>query len=63
MLVLYRKIGERILVPNYDLTVTVTAVKGKKVWLGFSAPTELEVYREEAWQKFSPQSLSPPRKE
>jgi carbon storage regulator CsrA len=38
MLVLSRKIGERILVPHSELAVTVIAVEGKAVRLGISAP-------------------------
>jgi len=47
MLVLSRKLGERILVPHCDLTVTVVAIEGKTVRLGISAPAEVGVYREE----------------
>ena len=51
MLVLSRKIGERIVVPHCELLVTVLAVEGKTVRLGFSAPAEVDVYREEVWQQ------------
>jgi carbon storage regulator len=51
MLVLSRKIGERIVVPECNLMVTVVAIEGNKVRLGFSAPAELGVYREEVWQE------------
>ena len=47
MLVLSRKLGERILVPHCDLTITVVAIAGKTVRLGISAPAEVGVYREE----------------
>jgi carbon storage regulator len=47
MLVLTRKLGERILVPHSDLTITVVAIEGNKVRLGFAAPVEIAVYREE----------------
>ena len=40
MLVLSRKLGERILVPHCDLVVTVLAIEGKTVRLGISAPAE-----------------------
>lgn len=63
MLVLGRKIGERIVVPQCNLTVTVTAVKGKTVCLGFSAPAQVEVYREEAWRQRSRPSPSLSRNE
>jgi carbon storage regulator len=51
MLVLSRKIGERIVIPNCDLTITVVAIEGSKVRLGFSAPPEVGVYREEVWRE------------
>ena len=51
MLVLSRKLGERVVVPQCDLSVTVVAIEGNVVRLGFTAPTELGVYREEVWQR------------
>jgi carbon storage regulator len=60
MLVLSRKIGERILVPHCELAFTVLAVDGKTVRLGISAPDEVEVYREEVWQQLCQQTNSPP---
>ncbi len=51
MLVLSRKLGERVLVPQCGLSVTVVAIEGNVVRLGFNAPSELGVYREEVWQR------------
>ena len=51
MLVLSRKIGERIVVPDCNLVVTVVAIEGNKVRLGFAAPAEIGVYREEVWRQ------------
>ena len=62
MLVLSRKIGERILVPHCELAVTVLAVEGKRVRLGISAPDEVDVYREEVWQQLCQQTHRPPPK-
>jgi carbon storage regulator len=62
MLVLSRKIGERIVVPNCELAVTVIAVEGKIVRLGFSAPEDIVVYREEVWQQLCQQTHGPPPK-
>jgi carbon storage regulator len=53
MLVLSRKLGERILVPHCELAVTVVGIEGNTVKLGISAPTEVGVYREELWRKVS----------
>ena len=51
MLVLSRKLGERVLVPQCGLSFTVVAVEGNMIRLGFSAPSEVGVYREEVWQR------------
>ena len=59
MLVLSRKIGERILVPHCELAVTVIAVEGKAVRLGISAPDEIAVYREEVFQQTLPENTRP----
>jgi carbon storage regulator len=53
MLVLSRKLGERIVVPQIDLTLTVVAIEGNQVRLGITAPAEIGVYREELWQRVS----------
>jgi carbon storage regulator len=53
MLVLSRKPGEQILVPQCGLAVTVLAVEGTTVRLGIAAPAELAVYREEVWRRAS----------
>src|SRR5207245_5981964 len=62
MLVLSRKIGERILVPHCELAVTVIAVEGKAVRLGISAPEDIAVYREEVWQHLCKETPRPSRK-
>jgi carbon storage regulator CsrA len=54
MLVLSRKVGERIVVPQCDLTVTVIAIRGKTVRLGISAPEDIRVYRKDATGQGTP---------
>jgi carbon storage regulator len=51
MLVLTRKPGEQVCVPQCGLSVTVVAVQGGSVRLAFDAPSELGIYREEVWQR------------
>ena len=46
MLVLSRKVGERVIVGGI-VTVMVTRVTGDKVHLGFEAPEDVEIHREE----------------
>ncbi len=51
MLVLLRKLGERIVVPGCGMTITVLRTKGNKVSLGITAPSGVEIYREELLQR------------
>ena len=46
MLVLSRKVGQRIVLSG-GVVVTVTAMHGSRVSLGFEAPTDVQVLREE----------------
>ena len=62
MLVLSRKLGEVIVVPQCELTVTVISVEGNKVRLGIGAPDDIDVYREEVWQRICKQADRPPEK-
>ena len=54
MLVLSRKVGEQICVPQFDIVLTVLEVKGRTVRLGIAAPKEIAVVRKEL-HKRSPQ--------
>jgi carbon storage regulator len=47
MLVLTRKVGEQIVVPECQLTLTVLGIVGSRVRLGVSAPREMTVHRQE----------------
>jgi carbon storage regulator len=62
MLVLSRKLGERIVVPYCELAITVVAVEGNRVRLGISAPSEIAVYREEIWQELCQETHGPSAK-
>ena len=53
MLVLTRKIGEKILVPHCQLSVTVLEITSSRVRLGVSAPAEVAVHREEVAKRIS----------
>lgn len=50
MLVLSRKIGERIVLPDSGIVLTVLGVRGGQIRLGISAPPDVMVYREELWR-------------
>jgi carbon storage regulator len=47
VLVLTRKCGEAIVLPGYDVTVSVIKVAGRRVKLGVSAPNRVAIRREE----------------
>lgn len=51
MLVLTRKIGEQIVVPHCELTVTVLDVSAGRVRLGVTAPPHVAVHRSEVCQR------------
>jgi carbon storage regulator len=46
MLVLRRKVGERIILDGV-ISVAVLAVEGERVKIGITAPAEVEIMREE----------------
>jgi carbon storage regulator len=56
MLVLSRKIGERVLLPDLQITITVVAIEGNTVRVGIAAPAEIPVYREEVWRRIQSQT-------
>ena len=51
MLVLSRKAGEQICVPQFDIVLTVLEVKGRTVRLGIAAPKEIAVVRKELQER------------
>jgi carbon storage regulator len=50
MLVLSRKLGERIAIGD-GITVTVLAVRGDRVNIGFAAPAEVPIHRKEVHKR------------
>lgn len=48
MLVLTRKVDERIMIGE-DIVITVVDIRGDKVRLGIEAPAEIPVHREEVY--------------
>jgi carbon storage regulator len=52
MLVLSRKLGERILIGE-DIEVTIIEIRGNQVKLGFSAPRYVSICRSEIHEKLA----------
>ncbi len=47
MLVLTRKLGQKIFIPSINAVIEVVEIKGNTVRLGISAPREVSIVREE----------------
>lgn len=56
MLVLTRKLGEEIVLPDQDVSIKVIEVRGGKVRLGIVAPESVAVLRSELLDFSSPAS-------
>jgi len=50
MLILTRRIGERVMIGD-EIEVVVLGVKGNQVRLGFKAPKDLAVHRQEIYER------------
>lgn len=59
MLVLNRKVGEQIVVPEVGLVFTVLEVQGDKVSVGITAPKDLKVHRREVWERIQRNAARP----
>lgn len=56
MLILTRKLGERIAVGD-DITITFLEIKGKQVKVGIEAPRNISVHRQEIYEKIRSENL------
>jgi carbon storage regulator len=57
MLILTRRIGERILIGD-DVEITVLGVRGSQVRLGIQAPPHVSVHREEIYHRIQQEKAS-----
>lgn len=51
MLVLTRSVGERLIINNGEIKLTILEVKGNQVRLGIDAPRHISVHREEIYKR------------
>ena len=56
MLVLTRKIGEKIQIGD-DISILIMDIKGKQVRVGIEAPAAVKVHREEIYQKIKEENI------
>lgn len=50
MLILTRRIGEKLIIGE-DIVVTILGVNGNQIRIGIDAPKDVDVHREEVWQR------------
>jgi carbon storage regulator len=58
VLILTRRIGESIRIDD-NVTITVLGVKGSQVRIGVDAPREVQVHREEIYQRVNDDEQEP----
>ncbi len=60
MLVLSRKIGQQVVLPDHGVTIDVMEVGKARVRLGISAPANVPVHRREVWDRVHGKDNGPP---
>ncbi len=53
MLVLTRSVGERLIINNGEIRLSVLEVKGNQVRIGIDAPRHVDVHREEIFDRIN----------
>jgi carbon storage regulator len=56
MLILTRKLGEKIAIGD-DITITLVEIKGTQVKLGIEAPKNIEIHRQEVYERIRRENL------
>jgi carbon storage regulator len=60
LLILTRRMGESFVIGN-EITVTVVALAGNQARLGVSAPKDVEVFRQEIYERVQAEKALPGR--
>lgn len=50
MLILSRKVGESLVIPQFDIEVVLVEIKGDKVRIGIDAADDVDIFRREVWR-------------
>ncbi|MCD6297531.1 MAG: carbon storage regulator CsrA [Deltaproteobacteria bacterium] len=56
MLILTRKLGERITIGD-DITITLLEIKGTQIKLGIEAPKSISIHRQEIYERIRRENL------
>jgi carbon storage regulator len=51
VLVLSRKSGEEVLIPELGISIKIVGIHGKQVRIALSAPPSVRLYRAEIWKR------------
>jgi len=57
MLVITRKLGERIAIGD-DISITLVEIKGTQVRLGIEAPNNISIHRQEIYDRITEENLN-----
>ncbi|MFN4261882.1 MAG: carbon storage regulator [Gemmataceae bacterium] len=63
MLVVSRKQGEELIIPELNVTVSLLEVRNDQVRVGVSAPPDVLIYRRELWERIQGRSGPPPEED
>jgi carbon storage regulator len=55
LLVLARKCGESIVIPEANIVITILEKKGDRIRIGIEAPSSVMVHRREVWERIRSQ--------
>jgi carbon storage regulator len=57
MLVLTRKSGEELVVPQHRIVLKILEIRGNAVRVGITAPPDVQLYRREIWERLRGQFI------